>query len=82
MNEMASRIGTTDRLPEQLYGDNSLLVRHKASGLSISFNAVDALRSWHKDNLAPLEVQHAQHWQHNRQKGIEVPNLVTFKYDW
>ena len=82
MHEVASRIGTTDRLPEQLYGNNTLLLCHEASGLTISFNAVDALRSWHEDNLPPLEVRHAQHWQRSRQKGPEVSNLVTFKYDW
>lgn len=34
-------------VPEALFADNSLTIRHDASGTALRINAVDALRSWH-----------------------------------
>lgn len=82
MQEFASQVGTSHRLPEQLFGNNALILENEASRLSLSFSALDALRIWHRDNLPPLEVRHAQNWQRTRQKDMEIQNVVTFKYDW
>ena len=82
MDDFARQIGTTHRLPEQLYGANSLSLHHNATGVTIEFNARDALRAWNQENLAPLQVKHAQAWQQSRKQDMERPDFVTFKYDW
>lgn len=41
-------------MPEQLFGHSWVDFHHSASGVSISFNALDALRGWCKEALPPV----------------------------
>lgn len=43
-------------LPEALWGDNSLEITHNATGITLHFNALEALRSWAALDLAPVQV--------------------------
>ena len=46
-------------LPEALFGGSSLEIFHQASGLRLSFSALEALRSWASMDTPPVKVRHA-----------------------
>jgi len=43
-------------LPEALWGENSLEITHNATGITVHFNALEALRSWAALDLPPVRV--------------------------
>ena len=47
-------LGGVVNLPEQLYGRNYVDFHHIKTGVSISFNALDALRGWCEEALPPV----------------------------
>ncbi|KAJ9537961.1 hypothetical protein OSB04_030694 [Centaurea solstitialis] len=53
----------TSHLPEMMFGDSSLVLKHMSSGTKIHFNAYDALVGWKKEALPPVEVPAAAQWK-------------------
>lgn len=59
LERFAGELGNPPALPEILFGHSSLELRHEASGVVLSFTALDALRQWMLDDLPPLQVRAA-----------------------
>ncbi|KAK3012339.1 hypothetical protein RJ639_011640 [Escallonia herrerae] len=53
----------TSHLPEMIFGDSSLILKHSDSGTKIHFNAFDALVGWKQEALPPVEVPAAAKWK-------------------
>ncbi|XP_057495168.1 TIP41-like protein [Actinidia eriantha] len=53
----------TSHLPEMVFGDSSLALKHINSGTKIHFNAFDALIGWKEEALPPVEVPAAAKWK-------------------
>ncbi|KAK9071112.1 hypothetical protein SSX86_009680 [Deinandra increscens subsp. villosa] len=68
----------TSHLPEMIFGDSSLVLRHMMSGIKIHFNAFDALVGWKKEPLPPVEVPAAAQWKF-RSKPFEQ---IILDYDY
>ncbi|KAF3624894.1 putative TIP41-like protein-like isoform X2 [Capsicum annuum] len=56
----------TSHLPEMVFGDNSLVLKHVNTGTKIHFNAFDALVGWKHEALPPVEVPAAAKWKFRR----------------
>lgn len=82
LEEYADRLGGVLTLPEILFGNSSLQLRHEASGVTLTFTAFQALQQWKADNLPPLKVAVAKEWQAARQQEIEKQQAVVLNYDW
>lgn len=68
----------TSHLPEMVFGDSSLELVHKASGIHISFNAFDALCGWKREGLPPVEVPAAAKWKFRSKPSQEV--ILDYDY--
>ncbi|XP_060168136.1 TIP41-like protein isoform X4 [Lycium barbarum] len=68
----------TSHLPEMVFGDNSLVLKHVNSGTKIYFNAFDALVGWKHEALPPVEVPAAAKWKF-RSKPLQQ---VVLDYDY
>ncbi|XP_076919473.1 TIP41-like protein [Bidens hawaiensis] len=68
----------TSHLPEMIFGDSSLVLKHISSGTKIHFNAFDALVGWKKEPLPPVEVPAATQWKF-RSKPFEQ---IILDYDY
>lgn len=68
----------TSHLPEMIFGDSSLVLKHMSSGTKIHFNAFDALVGWKKERLPPVEVPAAAQWKF-RSKPFEQ---IILDYDY
>ncbi|MED6173788.1 TIP41-like protein [Stylosanthes scabra] len=53
----------TSHLPEMVFGENTLILKHLSSGTKIHFNAFDALCGWKQEALPPVEVPAAAKWK-------------------
>ncbi|GAV71848.1 TIP41 domain-containing protein [Cephalotus follicularis] len=53
----------TSHLPEMVFGESSLVLKHVSSGVKIHFNAFDALTGWKQEPLPPVEVPAAAQWK-------------------
>lgn len=53
----------TSHMPEMIFGDSSLILKHVNSGIKIHFNAFDALTGWKREALPPVEVPAAAKWK-------------------
>ncbi|XP_034680372.1 TIP41-like protein [Vitis riparia] len=53
----------TSHLPEMVFGESSLVLKHVNSGIKIHFNAFDALTGWKQEALPPVEVPAAAKWK-------------------
>lgn len=82
LEEYSEALGSVLTLPEILFGNSSLQLRHEASGVVLSFAAFDALKQWKLDNLPPLKVPVAKEWQAARQQEIAQQQAVVLDYDW
>jgi len=69
-------------VPEQLFGESFLRLSHAASGVSLEFTALNALKAWRKDDRPPVRVGAAEDWLKSRQKDVEASGAVSFEYDW
>ena len=49
-----------------VFGDSILQLVHIASGVCISFNALDALKGWREEKLPPVKVPAAAKWANRR----------------
>nr|GEV45361.1 TIP41-like protein [Tanacetum cinerariifolium] len=68
----------TSHLPEMIFGDSSLILKHISSGTKFHFNAYDALVGWKKEALPPVEVPAAAQWKF-RSKPFEQ---IILDYDY
>ncbi|CAN0905927.1 TIP41-like protein [Linum grandiflorum] len=68
----------TSHLPEMVFGDSCLVLKHMKSGTKIHFNAFDALTGWKQEALPPVEVPAAAQWKF-RSKPIQQ---VILDYDY
>jgi type 2A phosphatase activator TIP41 len=82
MDQYSEQLGGVLTLPEICFGNSSLQLRHDASGVVLSFNALDALKQWKADDLPPLKVNSASEWQAARLHEIEKQQAVVLEYDW
>jgi len=82
LEEYSEKLGGVLTLPEILFGNSSLQLRHDASGVTFTFTAFEALQQWKADNLPPLKVAVAKEWQAARQQEIEKQQAVVLDYDW
>ncbi|KAK9867955.1 hypothetical protein WJX84_002593 [Apatococcus fuscideae] len=69
-------------LPEQLFGGNSLQLRHAEHDLKLSFSAFPALAEWQQESLPPLQVSSAEQWSQSRELDIKTHQPLRFEYDW
>jgi type 2A phosphatase activator TIP41 len=76
------RLGNVLTVPEILFGNSRLELSHVASGVTLSFDALDALTAWRREDLPPLKVTLAQQWQAARREEIERQQAVVLEYDW
>ncbi|XWS68092.1 hypothetical protein CRYUN_Cryun04dG0060500 [Craigia yunnanensis] len=53
----------TSHLPEMVFGESYLVLKHVGSGIKIHFNAFDALAGWKQEGLPPVEVPAAAKWK-------------------
>ncbi|XP_021277109.1 TIP41-like protein isoform X2 [Herrania umbratica] len=53
----------TCHLPEMIFGESCLVLKHVGSGTKIHFNAFDALAGWKQEGLPPVEVPAAAKWK-------------------
>ncbi|XP_034927878.1 TIP41-like protein isoform X3 [Populus alba] len=53
----------TSHLPEMVFGESCLELKHATSGTKIHFNAFDALTGWKQEALPPVEVPAAALWK-------------------
>ncbi|XP_055806808.1 TIP41-like protein isoform X7 [Solanum dulcamara] len=68
----------TTHLPEMVFGDNCLVLKHMNSGTKLFFNAFDALVGWKHEALSPVEVPAAAKWKF-RSKPLQQ---VVLDYDY
>ncbi|XP_022034409.1 TIP41-like protein isoform X2 [Helianthus annuus] len=68
----------TSHLPEMIFGDSTLVLKHISSGTKIHFNAFDALVGWKNEPLPPVEVPAAAQWKF-RSKPFEQ---IILDYDY
>ncbi|KAI4342332.1 hypothetical protein MLD38_026970 [Melastoma candidum] len=71
------RLGTT-HLPEMVFGESCLVLRHLESGAVIHFNAFDALSGWKQEALPPVEVPAAAKWKFRSKPNKEV--ILDYDY--
>lgn len=77
IQEWEDKLGTS-HLPEMVFGDSCLSLSHVDSGVTIQFNAFDALKGWKQEALPPVEVPAAAKWKF-RSKPFQQ---VVLDYDY
>ncbi|XP_047314759.1 TIP41-like protein isoform X2 [Impatiens glandulifera] len=68
----------TPHLPEMVFGESSLVLKHLASGAKLYFNAFDALKDWKKEGLPPVEVPAAAKWKFRSNPSQQV--ILDYDY--
>ncbi|KAI8966345.1 TIP41-domain-containing protein [Daldinia sp. FL1419] len=69
-------------VPEMIFGDNLVAVRHAPSGWAIEFNARDALDAVDKTDRNMLQVAYAKSWSASREQTSAGIKDVVRPYDW
>ncbi|KAI1762503.1 TIP41-domain-containing protein [Hypoxylon sp. FL1150] len=69
-------------VPEMIFGDNLVGVRHVPSGWAIEFNAYDALDAVDKTDRNMLQVAYARSWSASREQTSAGIKDVVKPYDW
>ncbi|KAL5788156.1 hypothetical protein ACOSP7_005105 [Xanthoceras sorbifolium] len=62
LQEWEEKLETT-HLPEMVFGESCLVLKHVKTGAKIHFNALDALGGWKQEGLPPVEVPAAAQWK-------------------
>lgn len=75
--EWEQKLGTS-HLPEMIFGDSSLVLKHVISGIKIHFNAFDALKGWKHEALPPVEVPAAAKWKFRSKPSQQV--ILDYDY--
>nr|ADP88926.1 TIP41-like protein [Gunnera manicata] len=70
----------TAHLPEMIFGESSLVLKHASSGTKIYFNAFDALTGWKQEALPPVEVPAAAKWKFRSQPFQQV--ILDYDYTY
>jgi len=68
----------TSHLPEMVFGESCLVLKHLNSGTKIHFNAFDALTGWKQEALPPVEVPAAAKWKFRSKPSQEV--ILDYDY--
>ncbi|KAB1208467.1 TIP41-like protein [Morella rubra] len=68
----------TSHLPEMVFGESSLVLKHVKSGTKIHFNAFDALVGWKQEALPPVEVPAAAKWKFRSKPSEQV--ILDYDY--
>ncbi|KAL4615297.1 hypothetical protein ACB092_07G113400 [Castanea dentata] len=68
----------TSHLPEMVFGDSCLILKHVDSGTRIHFNAFDALTGWKQEALRPVEVPAAAQWKFRSKPSEQV--ILDYDY--
>ncbi|XP_061373907.1 TIP41-like protein [Gastrolobium bilobum] len=68
----------TSHLPEMVFGENTLILKHLSSGTKIHFNAFDALCGWKQEALPPVEVPAAAKWKFRSKPSQQV--ILDYDY--
>ncbi|OTB08374.1 hypothetical protein M426DRAFT_316995 [Hypoxylon sp. CI-4A] len=69
-------------VPEMIFGDNVVAVRHGPTGWGIEFNAYDALDGVDKTDKNMLQVAYAKSWSASREQTSAGIKDVVKPYDW
>ncbi|KAI2775267.1 TIP41-domain-containing protein [Daldinia loculata] len=69
-------------VPEMIFGDNLVSVRHAPSGWAVEFNARDALDAVDKTDRNMLQVAYAKSWSASREQTSAGIKDVVRPYDW
>ncbi|KAF4581862.1 hypothetical protein GQ602_006486 [Ophiocordyceps camponoti-floridani] len=80
IDAMTERIGIP--LPEMIFGDNVVEMRHLPSGWTISFNTPDALDAVDKTAEHVLKVAYARDWESSREGTTSKIKDAVKPYDW
>ncbi|XP_010437640.1 PREDICTED: TIP41-like protein isoform X1 [Camelina sativa] len=68
----------TSHLPEMVFGENALVLKHLGSNAKIHFNAFDALAGWKQEGLPPVEVPAAAQWKFRSKPSQQV--ILDYDY--
>lgn len=68
----------TYHMPEMVFGDSCLALKHVKSGFTIHFNAFDALVGWKKEALPPVEVPAAAQWKFRSKPSQQI--ILDYDY--
>ncbi|CAA0807443.1 TIP41-like family protein [Striga hermonthica] len=68
----------TSHLPEMVFGESCLVLKHVSSGVNVHFNAFDALSGWKQERLPPVEVPAAAKWKFR----CKPDDQVILDYDY
>ncbi|KAG6364412.1 hypothetical protein INS49_006013 [Diaporthe citri] len=81
IDDMSRRLGIP--VPEMIFGDNLVAVRHAPSGWAIEFAAEPALDAVDKTGANMLQVAYAGEWSSSREKSSahDIREVVK-PYDW
>ncbi|KAF5745573.1 TIP41-like protein [Tripterygium wilfordii] len=77
VEQWEQKLGTS-HLPEMVFGDSCLILKHMNSGIKIHFNAFDALAGWKQEALPPVEVPAAAQWKFRSKPFQEV--ILDYDY--
>eukprot|EP00897_Mesotaenium_endlicherianum_P000722 jgi/Mesen1/10650/ME000009S10439 len=58
-------------LPEMVFGGSSLDLTHAATGVKISFNALDGLRGWVQEQLPPVHIPASALWKQKNDQSVQ-----------
>ncbi|KAH9433728.1 hypothetical protein MCOR02_005773 [Pyricularia oryzae] len=79
IDAMSARIGIP--VPEMIFGDNLVSVRHVPSGWTMSFSAEAALDCVEKTDKGMLQVAYAGAWSSSRENTSGIKEVVR-PFDW
>ncbi|XVE66760.1 hypothetical protein DITRI_Ditri08aG0105000 [Diplodiscus trichospermus] len=68
----------TSHLPEMIFGESCLVLKHVGGGTKIYFNAFDALAGWKQEGLPPVEVPAAAQWKFRSKPSQQV--ILDYDY--
>lgn len=69
-------------VPEMIFGDNVVALRHRPTGWRFEFNARDALDAVDKTDRDMLQVPYAREWSASREQTTAGIKEVVKPYDW
>ncbi|CAN8229468.1 unnamed protein product [Cochlearia groenlandica] len=68
----------TSYLPEMVFGENALVLKHLGSDTKIHFNAFDALAGWKQEGIPPVQVPAAAQWKFRSKPSKQV--ILDYDY--
>lgn len=80
IDDMSKKLGIP--IPEMIFGDNLVSIKHVPSGWTVSFTAEDALDLVDKTDRNMLQVAYAGSWSSSREQQTAGIKEVVKPYDW